>query len=258
MYEFFEALNGLGIKYLLYADDTFIYCTVISLTAHQGKLQEALRLIAQWCQYWKLLIRPDKCHAVNLSRRQGECEFDFSINSGLIVWTEEIKFLVFYVTRRGGFRKHVEYLRLKAFKRVKILKALSKTRYGARSYHLLILTTSSIRSMIEYSATTLNTANAIRTALGLPKWVPNNILRKQADIFPLFDRISSLAFGFWIKHRALSNWSPLWDFHEGTLHLVTGSAPVLMMYLKKLMAIRNILPPFRYLFRAIMKQFSTF
>lgn len=30
-----------------------------------------------------------------------------------------------------------------------------------------------------------------------------------------------LAFGFWIKHCALSNWSPLWD----NLHTITGSVP---------------------------------
>lgn len=182
MYDFFEALDGLGIKYLLYADDIFIYCTDVLMTACQGKLQEALRLIAQWCQYWKISIRPDKCHAINLSRRQGDCKFDFCINSGMIEWTEEIKFLNFYVTRRGGFQKHVEYLRKKAFKRINILNVLSQTRYGTRSYHLLTLTTSSIRSMIEYGAATLNTASesifkklevlqttAIRTALGLPK-----------------------------------------------------------------------------------------
>lgn len=43
MYDLFQALDSLGIKYLLYADDIFIYCTDVSLTAFQGKLQEALR-----------------------------------------------------------------------------------------------------------------------------------------------------------------------------------------------------------------------
>lgn len=90
---FFEALDGLGIKFLLYAD-IFIYCFDVSLSAFRGRLLEALWMIAQWCHYWKLIIRPNKCHAINLSQRQEVCGFDFCISSGLIAWTDELKFLL--------------------------------------------------------------------------------------------------------------------------------------------------------------------
>lgn len=141
----------------------------------------------------------------------GDCDFDFSsingghFSRGLIAWTEEIKFLGFYVARRGGLRKYVEYLQLKEFKKINIVKALLQTRYGAHSFHLLILTISSIRSMIEYGAAILSTASetifkklevlqttAIRTVLGLLKLVPNIVLRKYAGTALLYDRIGSV------------------------------------------------------------------
>lgn len=79
VYDLFGALDGLSIKYLLYIDDIFIYCTDVLLLAWHSKLQEALRLIAQWWQYGKLLIWSDKYYTISLSRRQGECEFDYCI-----------------------------------------------------------------------------------------------------------------------------------------------------------------------------------
>lgn len=112
----------------------------------------------QWFSYWKLSIRPDKCQAMNLSRRLEDCEFDFSIDGGIIEWCEEIKFLCFYVTRRGGFRKHAEYLRMKIFSRVNILKSLAQKKYGYWSYHLLTLASSSIRSVWSTGVAILNSS----------------------------------------------------------------------------------------------------
>lgn len=73
----FEVLEGLGIKFLIYADKFFIYCDNGSLETCRDKLQEAFRLILQWCTYWKLTIRPDKYHAINLSRRYAEYKLLF-------------------------------------------------------------------------------------------------------------------------------------------------------------------------------------
>lgn len=119
------------------------------------------------------------------------------------------------MTIRGSFRINAEYLRRKAFNRINILKALSQTRYGPRSYHLLTLAIFSIRSMIEYGAAVLNTANesifkkikvlqttAIRSALGTAKCFPSIILRKYAVIPTLADRVSAQALVFWINHSS--------------------------------------------------------
>ena len=83
MSDFFEALPA-HVKGLVYADDVFIYCSDVSLGHCKDLLQKALRSISQWCTYWKLLIRADKCHAINLSRRFGDCDTNFFINSGTI------------------------------------------------------------------------------------------------------------------------------------------------------------------------------
>lgn len=176
-------------------------------------------------------ICSDKCHAINLSRRQGECDFDFCISSSLIEWTEEIKFLSFYVKRRAAYRKHAQYLRRKAFNGINILKALSQTRYGARSYHFLTLMISSIQSMVEYGAAVFNTAyeSIFKKSEILQTTVVRATLGKQFTQAwwhsSLDYRTSALAFGFWINHSLLSRWSPFWEFHDGNLHPTSGSVP---------------------------------
>ena len=106
---------------------------------------------------------PDKCHAINLSRRRENCDFHLFINNRLIPWASEIKFLGFYVARWSGFRHHVEYIRKKAFNRVNILKVLSQNSYGVRSLHLMTLFSASIRSLTDYGAAILSSASATLT-----------------------------------------------------------------------------------------------
>lgn len=222
MADLFEAL-GFRVKCLVYADDIFIYFIGDSLSQCRLKLQEALRSISRWCEYWKLNIRPDKCSAINLSRRSGDCDFDFSVNGGLIEWADNaVKFLGFIFARRGGLKPHCEYLRKKAFVRINVLKALASKRFGARSHHLVTLMTSSIRSLFDYGASILSTAcdsqlqkievmqnSGLRVALGLPKWTPIILLRKHAGLPPLAVRLRDLATRFWVKHLSLDQWSPL-------------------------------------------------
>lgn len=78
MTDFIEILEGLGVKCLIYADDIFLYCENRSLEICRDKLQELLRLIIRWCSHWKLSLRSDKCHAINLSRCCTDCDFNFS------------------------------------------------------------------------------------------------------------------------------------------------------------------------------------
>lgn len=222
MHDFFEALED-GVKCIVYADDIFIYSSSPSLDSCKIKLQRSLQSIAQWCDYWKLRIRPDKCHAINLSRRKGECDGQFCINYGLIEWETSITFLGFQLSRFGGLSKHVEQLRCKAFKKINVLKALSNKRFGARSRHLVTLASAAIRGSIEYGAVLLSTLgksmfsrlevlqnSALRAALGLPRWVPNIVLKKHAAVLDIQDRIKMLAFNFWLKHMWLQRFSPVW------------------------------------------------
>lgn len=88
-------------------------------------MQVALRFITQWCTYWKLSFRPNKCHAINLSKRYTELEFNFSINSGLIDLIDEIKAFDFYVARSEGFRKQTDYRSRKMFSGINIRKSLA-------------------------------------------------------------------------------------------------------------------------------------
>ena len=93
MSDFFEALPTY-IKGLVYADDD-IYCSDAFLVHCKDFLQHAFRSISQLCTYWKLQIRADKCHAINLSQRFGNCETNLFINSGIIDWVPNLKFLGF-------------------------------------------------------------------------------------------------------------------------------------------------------------------
>lgn len=55
-----------------------------------------------------------------------------------------------------SFSEATEVLRRKTFNRINILKVLAQKRYSSRFYHLLILTSSTIYSLIEHGAVILN------------------------------------------------------------------------------------------------------
>ena len=129
----------------------------------------------------------------------------------------------------GGLRHHVEYIRKKDFNRINILKALSQTSYGAHSHHLLTLVFASIRSLTDYGAAILSSASAalmsklevlhtgaLRVALGLPRWVPNLVLRQHVGSQLLASRFQDLEVRFWIKHISRDGWSPLCDYVHST------------------------------------------
>lgn len=97
----------------------FLFIVDVSLLLWCAKLQEAVRLISQWCRYWEMSIGLRNHHGINLFRRCGDCDFDFSINGGLIERSEKIKFLGFYITRHGGVHKYIKYIRKKLLTAIK-------------------------------------------------------------------------------------------------------------------------------------------
>ena len=151
---FFETLRN-GVRCIVYADDIFIYTSNASLEICKTKLQCSLQSIAQQCNYWKLQICPDKCHAINLSQRKGKCKGQFCISSSLIQWETSTTFLDFQFFRYGGLNRHVNQFRCRAFKKINKLKTLSNKRFEARSYHLVNLASASIRSSIDYGVALL-------------------------------------------------------------------------------------------------------
>lgn len=222
--DLFEAI-GSRVRCIIYADDILVYCCSDSIQDGRKFLQESLWDIQRWCRFWHMELNTDKCLAVNLSRRRGECDFSFWINSRPVRWSHSLKFLGFQFARRGGFRHQVDYLRGKALKRINILKALASRTYGARSFHLLTLANASIRGLADYGAPILGMASdslfkrlevintsALRVALGLPRWSPNIVVRMHARSLPLKERVRVLALRYWTKHISLDSWSPLGDF----------------------------------------------
>ena len=141
----------------------------------------------------------------------------FFINPGMIGWVLSMKFLEFYFARRGGDRSLFNYLWRKAFKKCNIIKALSNKRYGSRSQHLFTLVQATVSFLTHYGVVILANAcdstfeviqtSALRTALGLPQWVPNIILRHHAGVPLMAAHIRHLGCNFWVKHLSLRNWS---------------------------------------------------
>ena len=221
MCDFFETI-GPNVRSLIYADDIFIYSICDSFDVGRIHIQDTLRNVSRWCDHWKMQISSEKSIAVDLSRRAADHDFHFYINNGRIQWSSSLKFLGFFFSRRGGFRRHVDYVRNKAFNRLNILKALASKNYGARSLQLLFLARSSICSLVDHGAVILSdcsysllkrleviNSSSIRIALGLPRWTPILVLYKHAGFPPIEMRIKDRAFKFWIKHISLGSWSPI-------------------------------------------------
>ncbi|GBN69921.1 hypothetical protein AVEN_176671-1, partial [Araneus ventricosus] len=67
--DFSETLD-VGAEYLIFADDIFIFCAHTSLDHISKKLQNTMGNVYKWCNYWKLIISPEKCSIADLSKKK--------------------------------------------------------------------------------------------------------------------------------------------------------------------------------------------
>ena len=211
MSDLFDCVDS-GVRIVVYADDIILYCSDCSLESVILKLNEILRRIHKWCEHWHLGIRPDKCAAINLSRRPGTPIATLSLQGEDIPWHVSLKILGVLFDRNLTFKPHVKYIQGKCTKRLNIIKAVASPKWGVTTSNLIHIVNAIIRGLIEYacaiyqsaSKTTLKPLDtmynaALRFALGLPKWTPLFKLYRESNQSPLMFRRPYLTHCFYIR-----------------------------------------------------------
>ena len=211
-----------AVKYALYADDCSMWVQGRHILPLVETMQTALDRICRWTDYWGFVFSPPKCQAIVFRRYMKERELDnipdLRIYNETVTYSEDVKFLGVILDSRLNMKKHAQYIKAKALKRISILKCLSGRNCGADRLTLLRLYKAMIRPILDYGCQILegpgNTAiesldsvqNAcLRIATGALRTSPIVPLLVESDTYPLRLRRLDLTIRYCIKAKCQEN-----------------------------------------------------
>ena len=204
----------------LFADD--LCCIFIfknSTVAVQKRMREYLESLVDWLFKWRLKMNVTKCCYTIFSRggRNG-IKFDLQMNGKSIPYTPNPTFLGITFDERLTFKVHVENLRVRALKRLNIIKIFSHKSWHLNKTTLINIYRSLMGSIFDYSffivaccsnlsldriQTTQN--RAIRCIYRL-KWdSPTDQLFPLSGVLPLRARFLQLGARYLLKSLLFKN-----------------------------------------------------
>ena len=205
----------------IFADDVALWCAHKSVDRAAQILQESLYKISEWCDSWGLKISVSKSVSVVFTKRSTPMP---QLSTPLMLKGEEIPELSFHtflgvtLDSRLTFRVHAGRIRLKAQRRLNILRALSSTQWGGDRKTLTLLFTSIIRSTMEYNSfiyTYLARSNqerieaiqnaALRSVTGALRTTPVCAILAETNSLPLALRSQIALFKYFLKTQTISN-----------------------------------------------------
>ena len=136
---------------IVYADDIVLYAIDKEDMRAYQKMIGTLDKIKIWCQANDLSISPEKCSAINFSRRRDPGQ-QLHLAGVDIPWSTLVKILGIWITRTLCFTPHFQSIKVKSLKSNNYLKFITCRSRDVTSYHMIRLVNSIIRSCIEYGA----------------------------------------------------------------------------------------------------------
>lgn len=98
-----------------YADDVMIYTTSRSPRLIRSRLNNALKIIVEWYEKWKIKINCKKTQAILFTRKRIIPDTGpIFINNTAIEWSEVVKYLGVFLDRKLLFKTHIERTLVKA------------------------------------------------------------------------------------------------------------------------------------------------
>ena len=230
----------------IFADDVALWCVHKSIDRAAQILQESLYKVSEWCDLWGLKISVDKSVSVVFTKRNTSMP---RLSTPLYLKGETIPELSFHtflgitLDSRLTFRIHASRIRLKAQRRLNIIRALSCTQWGGDRKTLTLLFTSLVRSTMEYNSfiyTYLARSNqerietiqnaALRSVTGALRTTPVCALLAETNSTPLAMRSQIALFKYFLKSKTIDDHptSPCFstgpeDFQDGAF---THTPPV--------------------------------
>lgn len=132
---------------LSFADDFKLYFKVRS-DADARHLQQQLDAFEDWCQKNRMIVNPEKCSVISLSRLKNPKVYNYFFAGAAIERVDHIKDLGVILDSQMTFRQHVSYIVDKASKTLGFIFRITKTFTDV--YCLKALYCALVRSALEY------------------------------------------------------------------------------------------------------------
>ena len=140
---------GSKVQMIAYADDLAIHAGSIGEDKIYEQMTNALKKIETKAVQLGLKFSPDKCEV--LWYRSNNPDWNFKIAGERIPWRASVKYLGVIIDKRLNFRKQVDYVRQKTYKKMNLLKVLNSFS-DANARILKNIYTATIQSTLEYGA----------------------------------------------------------------------------------------------------------
>lgn len=212
-----------GTHLNLYADDTMLYSTSISINHAARKLQIHLDKVLYWLKEWKLSLNTIKTEAIRFGRRLKKAT-PLSIDGSMIPWQNHIKYLGVNLDSKLRFNLHTTQITRKARQTRGALYPLLNIRSPLPMKTKISIYKMYIRTKITYAgpawAAQISNSNwekieaiqniSLRTITGLPWYVRNTTLKTSLSIPSIKDDIKTATIRLFHKlkqsrHEHLKN-----------------------------------------------------
>ena len=213
----------LDIVVALYADDLVLWVTRSDIYDAASVMRTELRKLEKYCVKWKLKIsEPKTVYTIFTKSNKVEKEpIKLKINNKEIAKDQNPTYLGMQLDRQLTLKNHIENLKTKATRRLKLLKKLSSTDWGSDKRTLRNLYLGYVRSALEYGAALMTTCskanqtsldkiqnNALRLINGGMRSTPTAACQIHANVEPLGKRREKAALELYEKTKRTSCDSP--------------------------------------------------
>ena len=137
----------------LFADDLVLWHTSSSTIISRRRLQEDLKKLEDYCDYWKLKINENKSvySIFTKSHKVAKHKLNLQINNGFLGKEDNPTYLGVTLDHQMTLNKHLEEVYKKADKRLNLIKHLASSNWGADKNTLRSLYLGYTRSVIDYN-----------------------------------------------------------------------------------------------------------
>ncbi|KAK9886682.1 hypothetical protein WA026_017602 [Henosepilachna vigintioctopunctata] len=214
-----QKIESRGIKIIKYADDTAIISTASNFQTALTNMKNTLLKTEDYFRSKNLELSPGKSAAIHFHPTKKWINLpQLQIYESNIPWLEQVKYLGVIFQKNLKWNAQIHNMSNKAIQGLNIIKSLSRTWWGAHPKTLLLIYKSMVRSHLDYGSIFIGKCPktllykldkvqyaAIRSALGLMKSTPVNILLTESGELPLKHRRSFLALKFISKSVCFNN-----------------------------------------------------
>ena len=137
----------------LFADDLVIWHTSNSTIISQRRLQDDLKRLEEYCNYWKLKVNETKSvySIFTRSHKDAKKRLNLTVNGSSLSREDNPTYLGVTLDRQLTLNQHMENIRKKADKRLNLVKHLASSNWGADKNTLRSLYLGYTRSIMDYN-----------------------------------------------------------------------------------------------------------